>query len=246
MNIQKDSKIGEIVANNFHTAHVFESLGIDFCCGGKKSINEACVAKGIDPDFVVNEIYKADQVNGTATHFSKWDVDFLIDYIVNNHHLYVLTSVPTIEHHLQKVIAAHGEKNPQIAKIDSVFSSLKDELFEHMIKEERMLFPYIKKMNFAYKNSIEIPTPPFGKLSDPVKVMEDEHAAAGNMMAQINKLAGGYAVPEKACGTYKLLYNELKDFEADLHMHVHLENNILFPKAADLEVKLKKISHKVL
>jgi regulator of cell morphogenesis and NO signaling len=246
MNIQKESKIGEVVADNFRTAQVFESLGIDFCCGGKNSINDACMAKGIDPDFVVKEISKAGDVNSTASHFSTWDVDFLIDYIVNNHHSYVLTSLPTIEHHLQKVIAAHGEKNPNLAEIDTVFSLLKAELIEHMMKEERMLFPYIKKLNFCYKNSIEIPAAPFGALSNPVRVMEDEHAAAGEMMAQINKLTGGYLIPEKACGTYKLLYNELKDFETDLHMHVHLENYILFPKAVELEEKLKNSGYKVL
>ena len=115
-----------------------------------------------------------------------------------------------------------------------------------MAKEEKMLFPYIKKLNNAYKNNLEIAVPPFGAVSNPIRMMEDEHEAAGNSMYEINRLTCGYIPPEKACGTFRLLYSELKDFEADLHVHVHLENNILFPKAAELEEKLNSKSKKVL
>ena len=244
MNIQKDSKIGEVVGRNFHTAKVFESLGLDFCCGGKKSINEACIAKGIDPELVIREISKVDQSNDTASHFAKWDIEFLVDYIVNNHHSYVLTSIPSIEQHLEKVIAAHGERHPYIAEINMIFASLKDELLMHMAKEEKMLFPYIKKLNNAYKNNLEIAVPPFGAVSNPIRMMEDEHEAAGSSMQDINRITGGFKPPESACGTFRLLYSELKDFEADLHVHVHLENNILFPKAIELEERLNSKSKK--
>lgn len=115
MQIQKENSIGEVVTRNFHTAKVFESLGLDFCCGGKKSIADACKERGIDADFVVSEVSKAEASNGTATHFEKWEADFLADYIVNNHHSYVLTNISTIEHHLAKVVAAHGERHTELA-----------------------------------------------------------------------------------------------------------------------------------
>ncbi len=240
MLVQKENKIGEVVARNFHTAKVFESLGLDFCCGGKKTIGDACREKGMDADFVVSEVSKVQESNGTAAHFEKWEPDFLADYIINNHHAYVQTTIPTIEHHLQKVVSAHGEKHPELSKIDEAFTTLKNELMDHMAKEEKMLFPYIKKMNIAYKNTLEMPVPPFGSVDNPIKVMESEHEAAGGLMALISKLSGSYTPPADACSTYKVLYSELKEFEADLHMHVHLENNILFPKASELEVKLNR------
>ena len=240
MLVQKENKIGEVVAKNFHTAKVFENLGLDFCGGGKKTIGDACRERGMDPDFVVSEVSKVQGSNGTAAHFESWEADFLADYIINNHHSYVLNTIPTIEHHLQKVIDAHGHNHPELSKIDEAFTSLKNELLDHMAKEEKMLFPYIKKMNFAYKNTLEMPVPPFGSVGNPIKVMESEHEAAGSLMAAINKFSGGYTPPADACGTFKVLYGELKEFETDLHMHIHLENNILFPKACLLEEKLNK------
>lgn len=241
MLVQKENRIGEVVAQNFHTAKVFESLGLDFCCGGKKSIADACKERGIDADFVVGEVSKVEITNGTATHFEKWDADFLADYIVNNHHSYVNNNISTIEHHLARVVAAHGERHTELAKIDENFSMLKDELLNHMAKEEKMLFPYIKKLNIAYKNTLEISAPPFGSIENPIKVMEDEHTEAGRLMGEINTLTNTYTPPKDACGTYKVLYAELREFEQDLHMHIHLENNILFPKAAELEKKMNKI-----
>jgi regulator of cell morphogenesis and NO signaling len=179
MQIQKENRIGEVVTQNFHTAKVFESLGLDFCCGGKKSIADACRERGIDADFVVGEVSKVETANGAAAHFEKWEADFLADYIVNNHHSYVLTNLSTIEHHLAKVIDAHGIKHPELSKIDENFSLLKEELLNHMAKEEKMLFPYIKKLNIAYKNTLEMSAPPFGSVGNPIKVMEDEQLMGG-------------------------------------------------------------------
>lgn len=240
MTVQKNNKIGEIVAQNFQTAKVFENFGLDFCCGGKKTLNDACGEKNIDPAAVINELEKLGQSNSTASHFNTWEIDFLIDYIVNNHHSYVNNSVSSIDHRFQQVIAAHGEKFPSLSKIESVFSELKHELVTHMSKEEKMLFPYIKKMQIAYKNSLDLPVPPFGTVGNPVTVMESEHQRAGFLMEEISRITNNYVPPKGACGRFKLLYAELKDFEADLHMHVHLENNILFPKAVELEKKLNK------
>ena len=240
MLVQKENKIGEIVAQNFHTANIFENFGLDFCCGGKKTISNACSEKGINPDNVITELSKIGEQNGAATHFDRWEADFLVDYIVNNHHSYVITATHTIEHHLDKVVEAHGEKSPEIVAINSLFSELKEELLSHMQKEERMLFPYIKKMIVAQKNSLELTYPPFGTVENPVKVMESEHDKAGNIMKLINKMSGSYTPPETACATFRVLYKELKEFEDDLHVHIHLENNILFPKALQLENEIQK------
>lgn len=240
MLIQKENRIGDIVAGNFHTAKIFESHGLDFCCGGKKTIGDACVEKQVDTELLLNELAKVQDTNETLSRFDKWEADFLVDYIINNHHSYVLNSVSTIEHHLAKVVSAHGERHPELAKIQGLFADLKDELLNHMQKEEKMLFPYIKKMHMAFRNTLEMPIPPFGTVGNPIKMMEDEHESAGNLMKLINTLSNGYSAPKDACGTYKVLYGELKEFENDLHMHVHLENNILFPKAAELEKELNK------
>jgi len=235
MLVQKENTIGEVVAQNFHTARVFEDFGLDFCCGGKKTISDACRERGINPDALLNNLTVTGHAAGTAAHYDKWGLDFLADYIIANHHTYVLNEITTIEHHLDKVTSKHGEKHPEVIKINSLFSELKDELLVHMQKEEKMLFPYIKKMVFASKNALDFPFPPFGSVINPVAVMENEHENAGKLMGEISKVANSYAPPEDACTTFRILYNELAEFEADLHVHIHLENNILFPKAVSLE-----------
>lgn len=235
MVVQKENTIGEVVAKNFHAAKIFEDYGLDFCCGGKKTINDACKEKGINPEALVNNLSQAEKPNGTTAHFDKWDLNFLIDYIITNHHAYVLNELTTIDHHLMKVVSKHGEKHEELFKVYALYNELKEELLIHMQKEEKMLFPYIKKMVLAQMNALEIPIPPFGAVSSPVNVMEHEHEHAGSLMHEINNLTNSYEPPEGACTTYKVLYKELADFEKDLHVHIHLENNILFPKAIELE-----------
>lgn len=243
MLVQKENKIGEIVAENFHAARIFENFGIDFCCGGKKTIKEACSEKGISPDFVIKELTKIENEKLQEVHYNNWNVDFLADYIINNHHSYVLNSIPTIEHHLQKVALKHGEKHPELPKLMEAFTILKDDLLTHMAKEEKMLFPYIKKMRIAELNTFELPVPPFGAVDNPIRVMEAEHEDAGRMIKEINNITNNYTAPADACQTFKILYKELQEFEKDLHTHVHLENNILFPKAKKLENKLNKFQN---
>jgi len=242
MTVQKENKIGDVVAENFYTARIFEKYGLDFCCGGKKSIFEACLENGIDQENLLTELSGTNVSNANSIHFDKWEVDFLIDYIVNNHHCYVAESIPTIEHHIQKVLMAHGEKHPEIAEINAEFNGLKEELIAHMQKEEKMLFPYIKKMQIALKNTFDMSIPPFGTVRNPVNVMEHEHENAGIITKKIRGLSNNYTPPADACNTYKVLYNELREFENDLHTHVHLENNILFPKAIELEKLIKLIN----
>lgn len=241
MIINKENRIGEVVANNFRSAQIFEEFGLDFCCGGKKSIDQSCKDKGIDENLVLEKLNKLEGENPTATHFLDWDAGFLIDYIINNHHSYIKKSIPGIKNHLKKVISAHGKKHPEIEEVNRLFETIEDDLIAHMRKEEMMLFPYIKKLNDAAKGSVGLPAAPFGSVENPIKVMIDEHQRAGDEMANIRTLTNNYTAPDNACGTFRVLYSELKDFEKDLHIHVHLENNILFPKAEELERKSKSV-----
>ena len=239
MPVQKETKIGEIVAQNYRSAQVFERYGLDFCCGGKKTISEACNAKGVNPDNVISELKEMNGVeNSSSSHFNTWKLDFLIDYIVNNHHRYVDKMLPVIFMHSQKVAEKHGDNHNETRDIAELFISIKNELEVHMQKEERMLFPYIKHLLNMEQTGEEVPFPPFGSVENPVRMMELEHDAAGKQMEQIKQLSSNYLPPEDACTTYKVLYQELKEFENDLHMHIHLENNILFPRAVELEKKL--------
>ncbi len=235
MTIRKDDTIGEIVAQNFKAAEVFEQFGLDFCCGGKKTIDAACSAKGLDPEKVVSELSKIENVSVRGIDFNTWGLDFLVDYIINTHHAYVIRAIPNILAHAQKVASVHGSNHPETIKIAGLFSSISDELESHMMKEEKMLFPYIKKLVDIEKNKLDMFYPPFGTIQNPITVMENEHAGAGIQLDEINTLSNGYQPPEDACTTFRVLYKELKEFEDDLHIHVHLENNILFPKAIELE-----------
>lgn len=238
MKIEKENKIGEVVSDNFRTAQVFESLGLDFCCGGKKTINDACLEKGLEPSSVIAQLTAVENNTAIAQDFNNWEVDFLVDYIINKHHGYVKKSVPVITRHLEKVVMAHGTNHPEVIRIKTLFDEVKTELIQHMNKEEMMLFPFIKSMKLAIQHSTKINHPPFGSVAFPISIMENEHEEAGELLAEIKMLSNGYEAPKNACNTFKVLYGELKEFEQDLHQHVHLENNILFPKASEMEKEL--------
>jgi regulator of cell morphogenesis and NO signaling len=240
MQVQKDNTVGEIVAKNFRTAQIFEKFGLDFCCGGKKSISDACSKRGVDANEVIDELLMVNENGSRQNDYFSWEIDFLIDYIIEVHHSYVSKSMPVIFAHSQKVAEAHGENHPEVIKIADYFSTIKDELEAHLMKEEKMLFPYIKKLVEVKKNNLEQEVPPFGAVVNPIKVMEAEHENAGLLFAEIKRLSNGYNPPEDACTTFKVLYQELNEFEQDLHTHIHLENNILHPKAIELEKNLNK------
>jgi regulator of cell morphogenesis and NO signaling len=228
--------IGQIVADNFRTAAVFQKHGIDFCCRGNRTIDEACAEKTIDPETVLNDLAAIDtSADDTTPRFASWEPDFLIDYIVNNHHRYVRQMLPVLRVHTRKVAAVHGERHPELLRIADAFESVAAELEMHMHKEEQILFPYIRTMVVAQRAGMTPPPPPFGSVRNPIAMMEMEHQSAGDEMELIRTLTGNYTPPEDACTTYRVTFQELHDFERDLHRHVHLENNILFPKALELE-----------
>ena len=231
--------LADIVTKNVKTAGIFEKYDLDFCCGGNKTITQACQENGTDPNLVYSEIEKMESAKvEISERFDDRDLDFMVDYIVNNHHKYVVYMIPIISSHAEKVVSAHGKNHPETIKVAKIFSGVSKELKQHMMKEEEILFPYIKYLVRVRNGETKFEKPYFSRIGNPINMMELEHQSAGESMYSIKKLANSYAIPSDACNTYKACLKELKEFEEDLHKHVHLENNVLFPKAVLLEEQL--------
>lgn len=232
--------IGELVAEDYRTAEVFKRYGIDFCCGGGRTVQEACARKGVDYDQLVSSLDHTSSVeSATPTlHFNRWSLRFLVAYIINIHHAYVRENLPLLKGVITKVARVHGEAHPEVVEIARLFDVLAEELEQHMAKEEDKLFPYIRQLAVADKQETAAAPPPFGTVQNPIRMMVHEHDQAGATMREIRRLSDGFTPPQEACTTYCVMYAKLQEFEEDLHQHVHLENNILFPKAAALERKV--------
>lgn len=228
--------LGEIAAKDLRKAEVFKKYGLDFCCGGKKTVQEACAEKGLDVTAVEHELQHADKaVAARPLPYNEWNLDFLADYIVNTHHTYVRKNLPDIRAYASKVLEVHGKAHPELEKIQPLVEAIAAELIAHMEKEEKVLFPYIKQLVQAKNNHQPNPQSSFGSIENPIKNMENEHEAVGNFVEEIRKFTKNFTLPEDACASYTLWYKMLEEFEEDLHLHIHLENNILFPKAIELE-----------
>jgi regulator of cell morphogenesis and NO signaling len=229
--------IGDIVGHDLRTAAVFAHYGIDFCCGGRRSLDDACKAKGVDSSDVLRDLV-ALEATDNAEDMTSWGVDALVEYIVTRHHAYVKRQVPAITLMLETLVAAHGERYPALPRMVTTFASLSSELIHHLEKEERILFPYIQSMARQPRDgSRGLPTP-FGTVRNPIRMMEDDHQQAAAELWMLRVLSNGFTVPEDGCVTWRACFSELAAFEHDLHQHVHLENNVLFPKAARLEDEL--------
>jgi regulator of cell morphogenesis and NO signaling len=236
-----DETLGEIAAKDIRKAQIFRKYGLDFCCGGKKTVKEACAEKGLDVTRIEQELQQADR-NITAARplpYNEWDPAFLADYIVNTHHTYVRQMLPDLTAYALKVARVHGDQHPELLEINRLVEAIRDELMGHLPKEEEILFPFIKQLVQAKASGQPLNRPPFGTVENPVRMMEMEHENAGQALEQIRELSQNYSLPEDACGSYRLLFKMLEEFEADLHLHIHLENNILFPKALELEKELR-------
>ena len=231
-----ETTIREIVADDFRAASVFHRHGIDFCCKGGRSIEDACRDQGVDPHVVMDELAVACAPGQPGVpRFASWDTSTLVAYIVDNHHAYVRQAIPTLLAHTEKVAKVHGEGHPEMKEIARLFEGVAEEMTMHMFKEERILFPFIVALAEARRTGTAPPSAPFGTVGNPIHMMEQEHESAGDAMARIRELSRGYEPPEDACATYRVCLQELQAFETDLHGHVHLENNILFPRAMQLE-----------
>jgi len=238
--LKKEDTIGEIVTSDYRKAQVFKSFGIDFCCGGKKTVAEVCEKKGMDPDVVINALSRLDAQDSTnENEQSKWNIAFLADYIVNTHHEYVKENIPFMTELAEKVARVHGAEHPELIKVAELFNVVANELTSHLMKEERMLFPFIKVLHAAQINGTPVPPAVFGDVSNPIQMMESEHEQAGDILRNIREITNNFALPAGACNSYTILFKKLDEFENDLHRHVHLENNILFPKTLSITKELE-------
>lgn len=238
MTLIAQKNIAEIVTDNYKAAEVMEKYGLDFCCKGKVPLEVACQEKQVNLDSVLSDLEKLDQKKDKAFNFNEWKLSLLVDYINHNHHDYVRKSIPRLRAHTQKVAMRHGEHNPALLQIADLFDAVSQELLYHMQKEEKMLFPYIKRLEEATDRGLEAPGAAFGTVENPIRLMLNEHETAGELLAQIRELTNNYTPPANACNTYRITFAELEEFEHDLHQHVHLENNILFPRSIALEKEL--------
>ncbi len=242
INRYKNMTLQEIVKNDFQTASVFEKYNLDFCCRGNKTIINACSDQNINAEAVVNDLTEIfEKKNRDLPHFDEWELDFMIDYIINNHHKYILRMIPIISMHLEKVASVHFENHPEMVEAAKIFSVVYKDLKQHMIKEEQILFPFIKQLVKAKRNNSKAELPYFGTVKNPIRMMIKEHETAGDDLYKIRDLTNNYAIPLDACSTFEVSLKELQEFEEDLHKHVHLENNILFPKSVKLEEELIEV-----
>ncbi|HLT34549.1 MAG TPA: iron-sulfur cluster repair di-iron protein [Aquaticitalea sp.] len=236
--LHKDSQkqIGQYVADDFRTAAVFSSYGIDFCCKGERTIEEVCQKNNIDSDELLGKLMEI-QISKTqqAIDYKSWPLDLLADYIEKKHHRYVEEKTPVLLQFLNKLCKVHGGRHPELLEITALFIASSRELAAHMKKEELILFPFIKKLVKTQLEGSTIPAPKFGTVENPIAMMKEEHENEGERFRKIAHLTDNYTPPSDACNTYKVTFAMLEEFEKDLHLHIHLENNLLFPEAIKLE-----------
>jgi len=227
--------IGEIAVKDLRKVEVFKKYGIDFCCGGKKTIAEVCAEKNIDATKVQTELGQIETANKVSkVSYNDWSIDFLADYIVNTHHSYVRKYLPELMTYASKVAQVHGGHHPELIPIQKLVSEINEELTEHMEQEENVLFTYIKKIVDARKGNLPL-IKQEKDLPGLIEELEKDHDLVGRAFDQIRELSKEYTLPADACASYTLLYKMIQEFEDDLHLHIHLENNILFPKAIEME-----------
>ena len=233
--LTQEKTIGDFVAENFRTAEVFKKYHIDFCCKGGRTVEEACDNKKVSPEQIYQELEEITNRKSEDIDFNSWPLDLLADYVEKTHHKYVEEKSAMLIPYLNKLCKVHGQRHPELFEINELFIGSAQDLAAHMKKEELILFPFIKKMVEAKKTGEPLPTPRFGTVENPVAMMKHEHEAEGERFVKIAELTNNYEFPDDACGTYQVTYRMLEDFQNDLHKHIHLENNILFPKAIAME-----------
>jgi regulator of cell morphogenesis and NO signaling len=243
MNMEITETVGLHAAAYPSSKRVFEKLGIDYCCGGKISIQDACDKTGVNIDDLAELLRMAEHLSSETAEpdFPGMSLAALADHIVRKHHVFTRDENERITALLEKVCGVHGQNHPELHEVRVIFGMLRLELENHMLKEERMLFPYIALMESSLDFGLTLPPAPFGTTRNPVSVMLSEHDAAAEQLLEIRRLTDDFDTPADACVTYRTLYEALEGLDKDLHQHIHLENNILFPKAIEMEDR-KEIS----
>lgn len=237
MNLATSKTVREMALEIPGATRVFEKLGIDYCCGGNRLLSDACETAGVSVDQVLAsmELEHGSQEKFEEPNFVTAALGELINHIVEKHHVFTKAEIDRLRLLIVKVENAHGQNHTEIARLRSLFETLSAELEPHMMKEERVLFPYVMQMEDAARSERPHPNPPFGTVANPVRMMMMEHETAGELLKEMREITGNYAVPPDACISYQTLYQALDAFEKDLHQHIHLENNILFPRAVEME-----------
>lgn len=238
MTLMTGKTVRDVAVENPAATRVFERFGIDYCCGGNQGLEQACQRAGASLDEVIDSLEMEEETTRAAKQVHDWQgepLSELIDHIKNTHHKYTREEIVRLAALLQKVCSVHGKNHPELFGIQSTFADLAQELATHMMKEEMVLFPYIARMEEAFIQKEPVLPAPFGTVANPVAMMEHEHDSAGNALRSIRRASGDFTPPADACISYQTLYKALAVFEADLHQHIHLENNILFPRAIAIE-----------
>lgn len=236
--LDANNSVGEWVAVDFRLASVFTRHGIDFCCGGGKTVEQACAEKGLSSEALLREAQTASDTPAAGEQYNQWPVDFLADYIVNQFHTYTREMLEQIGSYAAAVVNAHGSAHPETVTVAALWETLRGNMLAHLRDEEELLFPYIKRLAGGPTAAGAPAQPAFGSAEALISQMGDEHEEVGAALAELAQVSGGYALPEDACNTYRALYGFLPEFEATTKKHIHLENNILFPKAIKLEQEL--------
>lgn len=236
MSVIAEKTVRDLASESSCATRVFEKLGIDYCCGGNRSLEEACRAASLSVDEVERELAAGrNETQAPARDWQRQPLLELVAHINATHHKYVRSEIARLGPLFEKVCGKHGPNHPELLHIQAVFRGLAQELMSHMMKEEMVLFPYVVRMEEAVVQGEPLLPAPFGTVANPVAMMEHEHDSAGSALRAMRVASAGYAPPEGACASYQALYRALAEFEADLHQHIHLENNILFPRALAME-----------
>jgi regulator of cell morphogenesis and NO signaling len=227
--------VGELVAEDYRVAGVFEKVGIDFCCGGKVALSEACREKGVSPEDILHQIEAVKSAPlDRGRDYAAWTLSFLADYIVNTHHAYLRENMEQIAAYARKVAGVHGANHPEVVDISKIFDKIVTDMSVHLREEEEVFFPAVKRIEAAVTDGAKPDAKDIAAIRDGLGKLGAEHEEIGDAIHEIRFLSKDYEIPGDACNTYMLTYRKLREFEDDLHRHVHLENNILFPKAAAL------------
>lgn len=239
MTINSATTVRQLAIDLPGATRVFERFRIDYCCGGNKPLVEACANAGVDVEEVEQQLTRGEATPALATtDFNEMRLPVLIEHIVTKHHVYTKDEMVRLDSLTAKVESVHGEKHPELRQVNVLFKQLCTDLKPHMFKEEQVLFPYIVQLERASTHKLNAPFAAFGTVNNPVRMMMMEHDVAGEILRELRKTTNDYAVLADVCISYKTLYEALGAFEADLHQHIHLENNILFPRAVELENSL--------
>lgn len=238
MSVSTAKTVRDLALEFPEATRIFEKFGIDYCCGGNKSLEEACASSNHSVDEVLDSLELAEQTALANRKDRNWQAEPLADLIAHingTHHKYTREEIARLGPLFDKVCSVHGQNHPELQQVRAAFRGLAQELSTHMMKEEMILFPHIVRMEEAVIQKEPVLPPPFGTVQNPVAMMMHEHDSAGDALRAMRQLSAGYTPPGDACISYETLYKALADFEADLHQHIHLENNILFPRAIEME-----------